>query len=518
MDLRGVNLGIGVKRNGNYKEALTVTGLHVLVIQILKRTEKDNAAEENLVAGELITDVQQVGAEGSLIVLREANNARLSYHGFKSGREATQGLVGSRVGIRRILSVRNEGATGLLSCVVQKTNGGSVKNTCSRQGVLSKCKALLFVGRSSYVAVACRVLNYLLIGPVACGNHCRKFGGIVGKIGLKVLKHGNVYGNNVECTNKVDEVVGCKNVHLIFLDGKRSHVLIHVTLGVSNLGTVVGVLCKCKVVGVLLGLQVCKAACKVCADQVVYEVAVHIGILALILVGLNSVVVLGPSVVGITVGKILVADVQLRNVESFVVSLLSSDLRQRGLTGGLTCHPVLATGGKLLHVGVLGHLKGKSAALPRELRVVKKEQAAVAKTVLVCVSVCGKSAREGCAAVVALAILVGISAVRASYSFLTNVALLVVVSVNVCNALECITPLAEAIFVPVVGAGHVSRTAGVVALLVMVSIHVVGAGVSTAAATAAATRGEHTNGHDKNKQQAQDSCFHVFLLFCLKLV
>ena len=159
---------------------------------------------------------------------------------------------------------------------------------------------------------------------------------------------------------------------------------------------------------------------------------------------------------------ILVADVQLRNRESLVVSLLSSDLRQRGLTGGLTCHPVLATGGKLLHVGVVGHLKGKSAALPRELRVVKKEQAAVAKTVLVCVSVCGKSAREGCAAVVALAILVGISAVRASYSFLTNVALLVVVSVNVCNALECITPLAEAIFVPVVGAGHVSRTAGVV--------------------------------------------------------
>jgi hypothetical protein len=107
-------------------------------------------------------------------------------------------------------------------------------------------------------------------------------------------------------------------------------------------------------------------------------------------------------------------------------------------------------------------------------------------------------------AVVALAVGISVIVILALKAFLTaDIALQVAgLLVYVNGALEIVAPLAVAVVTVLVRAGNVSRTAGVVALLVMVIIHVARAGVSTAAATAATTGGEHAYGHDKNKQQA----------------
>jgi hypothetical protein len=71
-----------------------------------------------------------------------------------------------------------------------------------------------------------------------------------------------------------------------------------------------------------------------------------------------------------------------------------------------------------------------------------------------------------------------------SFTATVHIANEVVVLVNVLNALDIVAPDAEAVLIVVVRAGYVSRTAGVVTFLVMVSIHVPGAGGSTDADSA----------------------------------
>jgi hypothetical protein len=113
------------------------------------------------------------------------------------------------------------------------------------------------------------------------------------------------------------------------------------------------------------------------------------------------------------------------------------------------------------------------------------------------------------------------------------IALQVVVTVDVLHALLVVAVRAEAVFVKVVLAGNCSIA--LVALLVVVLVNVAGAryvstasialevavcigmsGTGSSAATAAGC--EHTNGHNKNKQETEDSCFHGFLLFFMPVL
>jgi hypothetical protein len=76
--------------------------------------------------------------------------------------------------------------------------------------------------------------------------------------------------------------------------------------------------------------------------------------------------------------------------------------------------------------------------------------------------------------IVALAVGISVIVIRALNVLTADIALQVAgLLVNVNDALEIVAPLAVAVVTVLVRAGHVSRTAGVVTFLVMVSIHVV---------------------------------------------
>jgi hypothetical protein len=135
---------------------------------------------------------------------------------------------------------------------------------------------------------------------------------------------------------------------------------------------------------------------------------------------------------------------------------------------------------------VVSHFEGKVAALPGEAYLLQDVCTLIATAVPVLILMLGKRAGPSDLTIVAPSVGISVIVIHAREAFLTaDIALQVtghLVYVN--GALEIVAPLAEAILTELVRAENVSHTAGVVALLVMVSIHVPGAGGSTDADSA----------------------------------